>query len=142
MPTPDSRVSARTTGSADQALVARAAALLHTNGQSTAVTLAAVDRLNTGLGTGFTLIPSWTSSALVGASVTPLITPAPPTSVAMRSVAAVMTAVDAVADRRTGRAELTEALDRARCPSAFLSSPAQPGHPRCPSSLAPRTPPL
>ena len=113
MSTPDSRVSARTTGSADQALVARAAALLHTNGQSTAVTLAAVDRLNSGLGTGFEFIPSWTSSTVVGAAATPLVTAAPPTSVAMRSVAAVMTAVDAVADRRAGRTELTEALDRA-----------------------------
>jgi uncharacterized membrane protein YjjB (DUF3815 family) len=113
MSTTHPSVGGRTTGSADQALVARAVALLHSNGQSTAVTLAAVDRLNAGLGTSFTLIPSWTSSTLLDGAAPPLVTAAPPTSVAMRSVATVMSTVDAIGARRAGRTDLTAALDRA-----------------------------
>ncbi len=47
-------------------IVIDAAALLHVNGQSTGMTLTAVDRLNRGLGTTSTLIPAWASLLLVG----------------------------------------------------------------------------
>jgi hypothetical protein len=44
----------------------KAAVLLHESGQSTIMTLIAVDRLNQGLGIRSMLIPSWASLALVG----------------------------------------------------------------------------
>jgi uncharacterized membrane protein YjjB (DUF3815 family) len=97
----------------DQALVARAAASLHANGESTAVTLAAVDRLNRGLGTDFQLIPAWTELTLLDRSTRPLVTAAPPTAVAMRAVATVMAAVDAVGAGTAGRVQLDAALKRA-----------------------------
>jgi len=98
---------------ADQALVARAAAVLHANGESTAVTLAAVDRLNEGFGTDYRLIPSWTGLTLLDGGRHPLITVSSPTAVALRAVATAMAAVDAVGSKTAGRAGLAAALDRA-----------------------------
>jgi len=106
-------LDASTEAAADQALVARAAATLHANGESTAVTLAAVDRLNHGLGSDFRLVPSWTELSLLDRAGHPLVVAAPPTSVTMRAVATVMSAVDAVGAKTAGRAELGAALDRA-----------------------------
>jgi uncharacterized membrane protein YjjB (DUF3815 family) len=116
MSTTASGINARATGSADQALVARAATVLHINGESTAVTLAAVDRLNAGLGTNFELLPTWGSITVTGES-SPLVTAAAPTSVGMRAVATVMSTVDAVASHRAGRSELREAIARADRPA-------------------------
>jgi len=103
---------------ADQALVARAAAVLHSHGESTAATLAAVDRLNRGFGSDYRLIASWTELTLLDGARHPLVTAASPTSVTMRAVATAMSAVDAVGATAAGataagRAELAAALDRA-----------------------------
>ena len=101
------------TQDADQALVGRTVALLHHNGESTAVTLTAVDRLNTGLGTTFELLPGWASLTLLDGPTRPFVTAAPPSAVTMRAVALTMSAVDRIGNRQAGRAELKHALDRA-----------------------------
>jgi len=44
--------------------VMKAAVLLQESGQSTSMTLTAVDRLNAGLGIRSSLVPSWTSLML------------------------------------------------------------------------------
>ena len=112
-PTVASAVRGRAANAGDQALVARAAALLQANGESTTVTLAAVDRLNAALGTGFRLVPGFASSTLLDGGSRPLVVVAPPTGVAMRAVATVMTAVDESGTRRSTRTRLVDALDRA-----------------------------
>jgi len=103
----------RPTQDADQALVARAAALLHHHGESTSVTLTAVDRLNRGLGTRFELLPGWASLTLLDGPSRPLTTAAPPSAVTMRAVALTMSAVDRVGTKQADRADLAHALDRA-----------------------------
>lgn len=117
MTSADARVGGRATTDPDQALVARAAALLHANGESTTVTIAAVDRLNAGLGTRFELLPAWGALTLLDGTTRPLISAGAPTGVGMRAVAIVMAGVervgDRVGDRRAARAELGAALDRA-----------------------------
>ena len=47
--------------------VMKAAVLLQESGQSTSMTLVAVDRLNSGLGIRSSLIPSWTSLMITSA---------------------------------------------------------------------------
>jgi uncharacterized membrane protein YjjB (DUF3815 family) len=97
----------------DQSLVARAAALLHANGESTAVTLAAVERLNRGLNTDFQLVPNWTSITVLDKGRGPLTIVAPPEGVAMRTVAIAMRVIDKIGERTANRTELAAELDRA-----------------------------
>lgn len=79
-------------------LVLDAAAVLYAGGQSTGMTLAAVDRLNTGLGTVGTLVPTWASLQLVGHDRTVRVAPGSPTGLNMRRVAATMAVVDRAQD--------------------------------------------
>lgn len=90
--------------------VMKAAVLLQESGQSTSMTLVAVDRLNMGLGVRSTLIPSWASLLLAGprpagpvrvASVSPV-------GVNMRRVASAMTTIDRAEDGPLER----DAVDR------------------------------
>ncbi|MCU1407366.1 MAG: hypothetical protein JWQ43_3669 [Glaciihabitans sp.] len=104
---------ARATEDSDQVLVARAAALLHVSGESTTVTLAAVDRLNHGLGTNFELLPSWASMTVLAKGRDPVTTVAPPVGVAMRSVTIAMRVIDRVGDNTATRLQLAAELDRA-----------------------------
>jgi uncharacterized membrane protein YjjP (DUF1212 family) len=107
----------------DSALVARAAALLHTNGESTAVTVAAVERLGRGLGTPFEVIPTWESTILLHTPHAPHITPSRPSGVGMGAVALVMTAIATFGERdshqrsadenRADRDTVSRALGRA-----------------------------
>lgn len=91
-----------------------AAVLLHENGQSTDMTLIAVQRLNRGLGLTSVAIPSWTSMTLATDEPTRLrVVPVAPVAVNMRRVAAAMQAIDRVEDgtldRRLMRRELADA---------------------------------
>src|SRR5690349_25072230 len=76
-------------------------AMLQNNGQSTGMTLAAVDRLNNGLDISTTLIPSWQSLLLTdsgdGTGAAHAV-PVSPTGVNIARVAAVMRMVDAAED--------------------------------------------
>jgi uncharacterized membrane protein YjjP (DUF1212 family) len=78
----------------------KAAALLHENGQSTGMTMIAVDRLNRGLGVRSTLIPSWASLLLVGdgPAAPARVAAATPAAVNMRRVAAAMRIIDRAED--------------------------------------------
>jgi uncharacterized membrane protein YjjP (DUF1212 family) len=80
--------------------VMKAAALLHENGQSTGMTMIAVDRLNRGLGIRTTLIPSWASLLLVGdgAAAPVRVAAATPVAVNMRRVSAAMRTIDRAED--------------------------------------------
>ena len=78
-------------------LVLDAAALLHVNGQSTGMTLTAVDRLNRGLGTTATLIPTWSSLQVISSTAV-RVAAVSPTNVSMRRVATAMAAVDRAQD--------------------------------------------
>jgi len=95
--------------------VLSAAVLLHDNGQSTDMTLIAVDRLNRGLGLRTTLIPSWASMLVIGEGPAPPIRvrATEPVGVNMRRVSALMGAVDRAEDgpldRRIVRYALTDA---------------------------------
>jgi uncharacterized membrane protein YjjP (DUF1212 family) len=75
-----------------------AAVLLHVNGQSTGMTMTAVDRLNRGLGTAATLIPMWSALQLVEERKTVRVAAVSPTNISMRRVAAAMAAVDKAQD--------------------------------------------
>jgi uncharacterized membrane protein YjjP (DUF1212 family) len=79
-------------------LVIDAAALLHVNGQSTGMTLTAVDRLNRGLSTTSTLIPAWASLLLVGPGAATRVAAVSPTGISMRRVAAAMAVIDGAQD--------------------------------------------
>jgi uncharacterized membrane protein YjjP (DUF1212 family) len=79
-------------------IVLDAAVLLHVNGQSTGMTLAAVDRINRGLATTCTLIPQWASLLLVGRGEPMHAAAVSPTGVNMRRVAAAMTVIDRAQD--------------------------------------------
>jgi uncharacterized membrane protein YjjP (DUF1212 family) len=79
-------------------IVIDAAALLHVNGQSTGMTLTAVDRLNRGLRTTNTLIPTWASLLLVGPDATTRVAAVSPTGISMRRVAAAMAVIDRAQD--------------------------------------------
>jgi uncharacterized membrane protein YjjP (DUF1212 family) len=79
-------------------IVIDAAALLHVNGQSTGMTLTAVDRLNRGLGTTSTLIAAWASLLLVGPDAATRVAAVSPTGINMRRVAAAMAVIDRAQD--------------------------------------------
>jgi uncharacterized membrane protein YjjB (DUF3815 family) len=116
--TPDPDGTRSVTEESDTALVSRAAALLHTNGESTAVTMAAVDRLGRGMGKKFELIASWESTTLLPAQDGPRISAARPSGVGMGAVAIATTAIDSfgergASDRGADRVALSRELDRA-----------------------------
>jgi uncharacterized membrane protein YjjP (DUF1212 family) len=75
-------------------IVMDAAALLHVNGQSTGMTLTAVERLNRGLGATSTLIATWASLLLVGPDAATRVAAVSPTGISMRRVAAAMAVID------------------------------------------------
>jgi uncharacterized membrane protein YjjP (DUF1212 family) len=81
-------------------VVMKAAVLLHENGQSTSMTLTAVERLNRGMSVDTTLIPSWASLMLVrrGGVAPAWVAPASPSAVNMRRVASAMSVVDRAED--------------------------------------------
>ncbi len=79
-------------------IVIDAAALLHVNGQSTSMTLTAVDRLNRGLSTTSTLIPAWASLLLVSPDAATRVAAVSPTGISMRRVAAAMAVIDRAQD--------------------------------------------
>src|SRR5215475_13579355 len=76
--------------------VMKAAVLLQESGQSTSMTLIAVDRLNMGLGIRSSLIPSWASLQLVSAHAgAPVrVASVSPVGVHMRRVASAMRTID------------------------------------------------
>ena len=98
-----------------------AAVLLHDNGQSTDMTLIAVERLNRGLGVSCTLIPSWASMVAIGTSPPARVSAAKPVAVNMRRVSAAMRVIDRAEDGpldgRLVRRALTDAAAQ-RNPSA------------------------
>jgi len=102
----------------DQDLVAAAAAVLQSSGESTSVTLAAVDRMNRGLGTDFHLVPGWTAVTLVDPSprqaAPAKIVPAAPTGIALQAVAVLMRTIDRLGKRAAERSDLVAALAIAR----------------------------
>jgi uncharacterized membrane protein YjjB (DUF3815 family) len=106
--------------------VLSAAVLLHDNGQSTDMTLIAVDRLNRGLGLRSILIPSWTSMLVIGDGPAPpgRVHAAHPVGVNMRRVSAAMRVIDCAEDgpldRRIVRHGLADAArERSSCALAF-----------------------
>lgn len=96
------------------ALIASASATLQVSGESTSVTLTAVERMNRGLGTQVTLLPSWNAATLIDAGSTPTpamrIVPAPPTGIAMNTVARLMRTIDRLGAGKATQADLSEAL--------------------------------
>jgi uncharacterized membrane protein YjjP (DUF1212 family) len=94
------RVDADSHGSDDDTidLVLDAAVLLHVNGQSTAMTLTAVDRLNQGLDTTSTLVPAWASLLLVSPAAATRVAAVSPTGISMRRVASAMAVIDQAQD--------------------------------------------
>ena len=95
--------------------VLRAAVLLHDNGQSTDMTLIAVNRLNRGLGFSCTLIPQWASVLVIGdGPAAPVsVSVANPVGVNMRRVSAAMRAIDLAEDGPLDRQVVRHALDDA-----------------------------
>src|ERR1700758_2908363 len=89
-----------------------AAVLLHDNGQSTDMTLIAVNRLNRGLGFSSTVIPSWTSMLVFGGGPAPpvRVRAAHPVGVNMRRVSAAMRAIDRAEDGPLDRRMVRHAL--------------------------------
>ncbi|TPG34896.1 threonine/serine ThrE exporter family protein [Mycolicibacterium hodleri] len=79
-------------------IVLDAAALLYANGQSTGMTLTAVDRLNRGLNSAITLIPTWPSLQLTGPGDAIRVAAISPTGVSMRRVATAMKVIDRAQD--------------------------------------------
>ncbi|MDT7766311.1 MAG: hypothetical protein QOC63_5731, partial [Mycobacterium sp.] len=96
MPTADQTASTDGTDAID--VLIDAAALLHVNGQSTGMTLTAVDRLSRGLGTTGTLIATWASLLLVGPDAATRVAAVSPTGISMRRVAAAMAVIDRAQD--------------------------------------------
>lgn len=88
--------------------------MLQASGESTSVTLAAVERMNRGLGTGFQLVPTWTAVTITdpAAQTGPpaRIVPAAPTGISMRAVAVLMSTVDRLGEKAAGRSDLVTAL--------------------------------
>ncbi|TRW89087.1 threonine/serine exporter family protein [Mycolicibacterium sp. 018/SC-01/001] len=102
------------TGALDTIL--RAAVLLHDSGQSTAMTMTAVQRLSRGLGQPAEVIPGWSALTVYdprtgGADA--LVGRARPVAVNMRRVAAVMRTVDDAGRRPIDRVEVERALEAA-----------------------------
>jgi uncharacterized membrane protein YjjP (DUF1212 family) len=95
-------------------LVMDAAVLLHVNGQSTHMTVTAVDRLNRGLATTSTLIPAWASLLLVAPGSTTRVAAVSPTGIVMRRVARAMAIIDQAQDGPLDRAVLRRELDAAQ----------------------------
>lgn len=96
--------------------IARAAAFLHDNGQSTSMTSVAVQRLSRGLGQPAVLLPGWSSITVYdpgrgGAHA--LVRETHPNAVNMRRVATVMRVVDEAETRPLDRAEIEQTLDAA-----------------------------
>ena len=102
----------------DQDLTASVAAILQASGESTSVTLAAVDRMNTGLGTDFGFIPAWTAVAVTDRASPqlggPRVVNAAPTGISMGAVAALMKTIDRMGNGSAGRLELVAALKDAK----------------------------
>ena len=92
--------------------VLSAAVLLHDNGQSTDMTLIAVNRLNRGLGISCTLIPSWASILALGGGPAPpvRVSAASPVGVNMRRVSAAMRVIDRAEDGPLDRRIVRRAL--------------------------------
>jgi uncharacterized membrane protein YjjP (DUF1212 family) len=80
--------------------VLKAAVLLQESGQSTSMTLTAVERLNTGLGIRSSLIPSWASLLLASAraDIPVRVASVSPVGVNMRRVASAMRTIDRAED--------------------------------------------
>lgn len=99
-------------------LVADVAATLHASGESTTVTLAAVDRMNRGVGTDLELLPAWSGVALLdratGSALPPRVVVAAPTGIAMNRVLMLMRTVDGFADGSATASDLSRALARAK----------------------------
>jgi uncharacterized membrane protein YjjP (DUF1212 family) len=95
-------------------LVLDAAVLLHVNGQSTSMTVTAVDRLNRGLSTTSTLIPAWASLLLVGPHAATRVAAVSPTGISMRRVAAAMAVIDRAQDGPLDRDEVRRGLAAAQ----------------------------
>jgi uncharacterized membrane protein YjjP (DUF1212 family) len=95
-------------------LVLDAAVLLHVNGQSTTMTVTAVDRLNQGLSTTSTLIPAWASLLLVGPHAATRVAAVSPTGISMRRVAAAMTIIDRAQDGPLDREEVRRGVAAAQ----------------------------
>ncbi|MET0451204.1 MAG: threonine/serine exporter family protein [Mycobacterium sp.] len=99
----------------ERELILQTACVLHANGQSTAMTLVAVDRLNRGLGSAATLIPTW-DAVFVRDTHTdrPMqLVAAQPIDMNMRRVAAVMRTVDDIERGVAGSRELRAVLSAA-----------------------------
>ena len=77
-----------------------ATALLYANGQTTHMTMTAVERLNRGLELDAVVVPSWPMLTLTAAGdrTTVLTAPVSPTAINMRKVAAMMAVVDRAQD--------------------------------------------
>jgi uncharacterized membrane protein YjjB (DUF3815 family) len=99
----------------DRDLALRAAALLYGNGQSTQMVLVAVDRINRGLGSRTTVVPTWASLLVVADDpVAPVrVAPVSPVAVNMRRVATAMRAVDRSEDGPLDRAAFDRELSLA-----------------------------
>ncbi|TDO12093.1 uncharacterized membrane protein YjjB (DUF3815 family) [Mycobacterium sp. BK086] len=97
-------------------IIARTAAFLHDHGQSTSMTLTAVERLSRGLSQPAVVIPAWASVTAYdprpGGAL--IITTARPNVVNMRRVGVVMRAVDAAEDGPVLEADIERALMEAR----------------------------
>jgi len=110
--------------------IARAAALLHDNGQSTSMTLVAVQRLSRGLGQPAVVIPGWSSITAYdprGGGEHVLVAEVHPTAVNMRRVATLMQVIDDAEHRSLRRDEVETAIQTAahRPPSstpAFIAA--------------------
>lgn len=103
------------TAAADRDITLRAAALLYANGQSTDMMLVAVDRINQGLGSRTTVVPSWACLlAVTDDPVAPVrVAAVSPTGINMRRVATAMQAIDRAEDGPLDRADLERDLARA-----------------------------
>ncbi|MBB3603799.1 hypothetical protein FHT40_003460 [Mycolicibacterium sp. BK556] len=116
-------------------IIARTAAFLHDHGQSTSMTLTAVERLSRGLSQPAVVIPAWASVTAYdprpGGAL--IITTARPNVVNMRRVGVVMRAVDAAEDGPVLEAE-SSALSWRR--ATFRSLPQH--HSSPPVRWAPR----
>jgi uncharacterized membrane protein YjjP (DUF1212 family) len=95
--------------------VMKAAVLLQESGQSTSMTLVAVDRLNMGLGIRCTLIPSWASLLLASghANVPVRVASVSPVAVNMRRVASAMRTIDRAEDGPLDREVVDREIDAA-----------------------------
>jgi uncharacterized membrane protein YjjP (DUF1212 family) len=113
-PEPGTGEAAGVVGALDT--VMKAAVLLQESGQSTSMTLTAVDRLNAGLGIRSSLIPSWTSLMLTSgrADVPVRVASVSPVGINMRRVATAMRIIDRAEDGPLDRDVVDRQLDAAR----------------------------